>query len=347
MCSTHFQELLHIEFVQKTKLFKNLNIIEINIPDFYKFEINNPSDDPNKWHTESHAFCFEVNKWIVENGCDVIWSFFISDMFVRPHNIPVILNQSGYYCDDYIIRSTMFQMYDAVVCISTNVKFKWLQKLPIPFRKTFVLNSAPMVNFGDDYHRSFQEDFMVKNFEVLFVGRLIESKGIKELIEAFDIIYENYKNIHLTIVGSGPEKENLQKLIYKMGLDSAISMIGEVIDTSDYYKKADIGIFPSHSYEGFMNVVIEAMYYGLCVISTKGNGNEDIIEDNKNGILIDKSDPEIIAHEVMSLIKDSSKIKNISISARDSVLQKLTWSNVVGQMREIMADLMLQYKNHD
>lgn len=334
----------YLNFRQNSKLFPNLKVYELDIPLMFHFTHNNPTQDSNKWHIESHAFCAEVHKWLCSTPVDVIWSFFISDMFVRPHTIPTILNQSGYFCDDYIIRSTMFQMYDAVVCISTNVKNKWNERLPVPFRQVFVLNSSPLVDFSKVISiNNFESD---KKINLLFVGRLIESKGVKDIIDCLPIVQKRYPNTILTIVGGGPELNSLKYLIDKNGLKDSVHFTGEVSEVVKYYEDAHILLAPSYSYEGFMNVVIEAMFYGLPVITTKGNGNEDIIEDNLNGVLIEPQNPTILASAIVKLLENPVDTIKMGVCARDTIIEKLSWEDTVQKLRDIMETVVLTYKNY-
>lgn len=99
-------------------------------------------------------------------------------------------------------------------------------------------------------------------------GRLVEKKGFTHLINAFASVLKTFPHIKLTIMGKGPLKSRLENQIQFLGLDNSVNMLGFIPD--DPYKyliKSHIFVFSSF-YEGFGNVIIEAMNAGLPIIST-------------------------------------------------------------------------------
>ena len=123
-------------------------------------------------------------------------------------------------------------------------------------------------------------------FNFINIAFYRKNKNQNILIKAFSKSFRNKENIKLTIVGSGPEYDNLNELILNLGMQKQIILYGEANreEVRELLQTSDAFILSSE-YETFGVVVIEAMACGLPVISTKCGGPESIIQDDKVGIL--------------------------------------------------------------
>jgi len=125
---------------------------------------------------------------------------------------------------------------------------------------------------------------------VLAVGRLHEQKGFDHLIRIFADIVEYHSDWHLVIIGEGPERSTLENLRHSLGLDDRVHLPGRVGNLADWYGRATLYTLTSR-FEGFPNTLIEAMSYGLPVVSMNcPTGPADIIIHGENGILVDSYD---------------------------------------------------------
>ena len=119
---------------------------------------------------------------------------------------------------------------------------------------------------------------IVINF--LFVGRVMIEKGIKELISAIEMVFENGYKIKLDIVGS--MEENLVDLLKYATKNSFIEYHGETKDIREYYTKCNALILPSY-HEGLSNVLLEAMSIGRPVLASDIPGCNELIFEGENG----------------------------------------------------------------
>ncbi|MDD5326966.1 MAG: glycosyltransferase [Phycisphaerae bacterium] len=122
----------------------------------------------------------------------------------------------------------------------------------------------------------------------IYVGSLINSKGINELAEAANALLEKYHNFRLVCVGEGPAIEKLVQLRAGIGRDGAVVLPGLLSpqEIPMYLQGADFMVFPSHS-EGMPQSVLEAMNCGLPVVATRVGGIPEAVIDGQTGILID------------------------------------------------------------
>lgn len=122
-------------------------------------------------------------------------------------------------------------------------------------------------------------DYQIPEDYILFIGRLTYIKNIELLIRAFNNISREIKNLHLVIVGDGPEKENLMKIAQQMISKDKIIFVGAQSNPYPYLKKARLLALPSLS-EAFPCVLIESMAFGVTPVVTPTSG---AIECTKNG----------------------------------------------------------------
>lgn len=122
---------------------------------------------------------------------------------------------------------------------------------------------------------------------ILACGRLHKSKQFDLLIKSFIQIQKEFVDWDLAILGEGEEKERLEKLVHDMNCKSRVFLPGAIGNMSDWYERADVFVLSS-IVEGFPNVLLEAMSYGLpCISFDCHTGPREIIQDGFNGILID------------------------------------------------------------
>ncbi|MDD3944782.1 MAG: glycosyltransferase family 4 protein [Bacteroidales bacterium] len=137
---------------------------------------------------------------------------------------------------------------------------------------------------------------------ILSVGRLVPEKGHKYLIDAFsNLDIEDWK---LVILGEGVLRTDLEKQINGLSIQDKVILYGAVQDVDKWLSKVSVFAFPSIS-EGFPNALVEAMSVGLpCVSFDCKTGPKDIIENHKNGILVEEKNIEELTIALKILISD-------------------------------------------
>lgn len=162
----------------------------------------------------------------------------------------------------------------------------------------------------------------VKKFTVLFVGRLIEEKGILELLQAAKIWN---KSINLVIIGSGPLEENIK---YQILNTKNINFLGKVDNDKLplYYSSADVLIVPSIHEEGFGRVILEALACGTPIIGANRGAIPEAMDESV-GKLIGISD-ENIKNAVEYFFENSDALKKLKGNCREFAERRYSESNV-------------------
>lgn len=145
-----------------------------------------------------------------------------------------------------------------------------------------------------------------KNFvKFITIGRLIELKGHKYLIQAFARVKKRILNAKLLIIGEGPLKHNLRKSIINVGCENDIKILSLQRNPYKYLARSDIFVFSS-MLEGFPRVLLEALACGVPIISTNcETGPREILADGKYGFMVEIMNPEDLADKMVLLSKNS------------------------------------------
>jgi glycosyltransferase involved in cell wall biosynthesis len=126
------------------------------------------------------------------------------------------------------------------------------------------------------------------NITAIYVGGLVESKGIGELAAACESLLNQYENFQLVCVGDGPAREGLVRLGERIGREGAVHLAGRVRpdEIPLFLQGADFMVLPSYS-EGMPQAVVEAMNCGLPVVATNVGGVPEAVVDGQTGLLVE------------------------------------------------------------
>lgn len=149
-----------------------------------------------------------------------------------------------------------------------------------------------------------QLDNLKREKKIIAVGRLAHQKNFSELIHIFSIIHEKATDWSLEIIGNGPDKDLLQKLIIGLGLEQKVILSPATPHIREKYLTASIYAMTSR-YEGLPMVLLEAQAYGLPIVSYDCKcGPKDIINDEINGYIIPMKNRELFAAKLLTLMDD-------------------------------------------
>ena len=160
-----------------------------------------------------------------------------------------------------------------------------------------------------------------KKINILFIGEINQRKGIKQILDAAKIL--SNKNFEFNLIGIGMNNHSELYQPYKkhvnfLGLVSFETLLSQL-------KTSDVFIFPSLG-EGFGLVLLEALSSGLPIICSKNCAGPDLIQDGKNGFLIDAGDTNALVEKLLWFDLNRDSLLKMSQYARESSL-KYTWGN--------------------
>ncbi|MFN7292250.1 MAG: exopolysaccharide biosynthesis GT4 family glycosyltransferase EpsE [Pirellula sp.] len=162
-------------------------------------------------------------------------------------------------------------------------------------------------------------------WKLVSCGRLHRGKGHQDVIRAVAMIHESGQPVHLTILGEGPERENLQQLIKDLRAETLVTLAGSVseIQVRDTLAASHLFVLGSHD-EAIGVATMEAMAMGLPVVVTDVGGVKELVRDGVDGWLTSPQDTESMASIIQEVLKDSEETKRFSESAEKRIHEQFT-----------------------
>jgi len=187
---------------------------------------------------------------------------------------------------------------------------------------------------------------------ILFVGRLIDWKGIDVLIQAVYIAKSQIPNITLNIVGEGPDREIYELIVKKLQLESDVHFMGKVSDDelNSAYLESNLFILPSTEKKGFVMeglgvVLLEAMASGVPVIGSNTGGIPDIIKDYVNGLLVPAGDPQALADAIIQILKNPDLADRFRKAGLETVRERFSWDIISDQFIKVYQEVLNESNN--
>lgn len=287
--------------------------------------------------------------WILPNG-------FMASVVSFFTGVPVVSTLPG--SDVYIARKNFFFKLMATFAANTSkiITSNSYQLIEDLFKICEKRYKWRVIVYGVDpvRFRPIREDLNCKKqlgidkdkIVILGVGRLVDKKGFKYLIEAAPIVLKNNKEIIFILVGDGDQKLHLEKLTKKLEVDSYFKFVGTINYDKlvDYYNICDIFVLPSvRDEKGNLDdqsvSVVEAMACGKPIITTNFPGYKLVVNEGENGFLTPEKNSNSIAKVLTKLI-ESQKLRDImGKKSRDMVMGNFTWEAIGKQYTALFKSL--------
>ena len=175
---------------------------------------------------------------------------------------------------------------------------------------------------------------------ILFLSRVVRTKGIYEAIESFSILSKKYDNVELLVAGDGPELQAVKGYVTSHHL-SNIKFLGYVGEKAKkkVFLNSHIYFFPSY-HEGMPISVLEAMAFGLPVVTRAVGGLKDFFKNGEHGFITNSRDPKYFAYLLERLIANESLRTKISVFNYNYAQKKFLASEVTKRIESIYLNLM-------
>ena len=187
---------------------------------------------------------------------------------------------------------------------------------------------------NDEEAKSVYGDKSEENL-VVSVGRLVPWKGFDTVIRAVHDLQNKIPNLRLEIIGGGPEKEKLEKLIKELLLRQRVT-IGPLSQEDALKRMARARVFVLNSgYEGLSHTILEAFALGTPVIASRKGGNIELIENNYNGILVEYNNKEELKEAMLRLLLDE-RIQNEFAFRSEEKIEKFSFESMINGTKKIL-----------
>lgn len=237
-----------------------------------------------------------------------------------------------------------YQLADKIIALSKGVKDGLIQLNPQLINKTAVIYNAGLDNKMLDRFYNKEIDTVIENNKIpvlISCGRLTYQKGYPYMFEALKSLKDKGVVFKYQILGRGELEEELKKQVQELGLEDEVAFLGFKNDPFGAIAQADVFVLPS-LYEGFGNVIVEAMVCGTPVISTDcPHGPNEIITSEDLGILVPVKDAKKLVDAIELLINDVEKRNLISKKAKTRALD-FKVSNIAKEHDELFQEIVRQ-----
>ncbi len=188
------------------------------------------------------------------------------------------------------------------------------------------------------------EKFPVGKIVILFVGRFVKEKSLPTLIEAFAKANKTCPQLHLMLVGDGPERGLLESLVEKLSIQhDSITFAGKRTDVRAFLAFADIFVLPSKT-EGMSNALLEAMAAGLPCLATPVGATPQMLDDGRSGLLLPVGDVDAWARSLSELGHDAQRRASLGQAAYRRIMAEYDFSIIGKRYENLYDELSAHYK---
>lgn len=264
----------------------------------------------------------------------------------KKNKIPVFLIEHG--SQHLTVDNKVLDYFGSIYehCLTIYVKrfvdyYYGVSKEACNWQKHFKINSDGVwYNSIKDFSKKYKIKKDGKKINILYAGRILKQKGIIELVNSFNELTSDYNNIYLHIAGDG----NLLESLKSENKNININFYGKLNfeDLCNLYAKTDIFVYAPNWPEGLPTGVLEAGLMDCAVISSPQGGNKEIIEDNKNGIMINNQKE---LTEALKKLIDNPEIRlKYANNLKKKVLNNFEWSKT---SEKIISDIKRGIKKYE
>jgi glycosyltransferase involved in cell wall biosynthesis len=164
-------------------------------------------------------------------------------------------------------------------------------------------------------------------------------KGVATLMDAFAALYGQHPDLRLLIVGSGPEREPLERQARDLGALSGCLFHESTKDVARWLRAIDIFVLPSKS-EALSNSLMEAMGVGCCAVASRVGGNPELVRHGDTGLLFEAGNPESLAEQLHAIVTDSELRSRLAAQGSQFVAANFCTARSVQTLQDIYASFL-------
>jgi D-inositol-3-phosphate glycosyltransferase len=194
-----------------------------------------------------------------------------------------------------------------------------------------------VAKFSNGDRAGLRREFGKDELVVLFVGRLVESKGCHDLLRAYELLPPALRaRTRLWFVGDGDQRIALERYAAELPEAARVRFWGAIdhVRLPDFYAAADLVAVPSRDIEGQSVVLLEAFAAARCVVAARTGGIGVVVEDNHTGRLVEAADPARLAQGIEALLRDEALRARLAANARRQA-EEYGWDKIAARFEEL------------
>jgi colanic acid/amylovoran biosynthesis glycosyltransferase len=203
------------------------------------------------------------------------------------------------------------------------------------------INSEQVESPAPDRH-------MGRGKHILFVGRFDHVKGLPLLLAAFAVLASRHPEVHLDLVGDGPQRSDLEALVREKGLIERVTFHGyrSQAELREDYARADVFAMTSFA-EGIPVVLMEAMAHGVPVVAPRITGIPELVEDRINGLLTTPGDVDDLVDQIEALLADPDLRNRLATAGHQIVAEQFNLETETRRLVGVIRSYLTDFPAHD
>ncbi|MBV1871146.1 MAG: glycosyltransferase family 4 protein [Gammaproteobacteria bacterium] len=279
--------------------------------------------------------------WVFPQGIIAV----IAKMFLRDKP-KILLTSHG--ADLFTLNSFVFKKIKTYV-ITKSDRFAVVSKYMKEFCVKQLLipaSDVSVISMGVDLRNIFKPSTYGNRKGLVFVGRLVEKKGLDILLQALSILNDRNHPVLLTIIGGGAQSSLYKEMAVNLNLSDLVEFTGPVENdrVARYLQKSEVAVFPFRvaddgDTEGLGLTTIEAIGCGCLVVVSDLPAIRDVVEHKHTGLLFDSSDPRNLADAIELALSGELDNEKLIGAARMHVIKKYDWKVIGKAYSELISTL--------
>ncbi len=231
-----------------------------------------------------------------------------------------------------IVNNHSVENADAVTAVSKFMQREAYERLGIEREVKVIPNFVDTQAFAPAPYGASKADYDECG-GIIHVSNFRPVKRVPDLVHAMAVVAEAEPKAKLTLVGDGPDRPGVEKLVDSLGLRRNVTLTGFRSDIPNLMRCSDIGVLCSET-ESAPLTLLEGMSTGLPMVATEVGGVLEIVDEGSNGLLVPPKQPEELAQAILRLYRDPKLRSRLGENARKTVLERYTAEKVVNQYIE-------------
>jgi glycosyltransferase involved in cell wall biosynthesis len=295
-----------------------------------------------------------IRELAARTGADVVHAHgYKADIYVyfalRGSKIPCVSTCHTWYDNDLlafiygVVDRFVLRKYARVVAVSDEVKQRLLKGGVREEKIQMVRNGIDLRPF-DNAAPSLREGLTSdRTLLVGLVGRLAWEKGIDIFLRAAARVLVEFPGAKFIVVGEGPDKDRLERLIDDLKIRDSVSMLGRRVDMPSVYASLDVMVSSSRQ-EGLPMAILEGMASGLPLVATDVGEVPTVVLAGRTGVLVPADDENLLAAGIVELLRDSAKRTRLGEAGRQLVEDEFSAGRMTTDYLRVYAEAIAPLK---
>ena len=256
--------------------------------------------------------------------------------------VPFSISQTGLfiqrYSENYIFKFLLLFIFKKAFIINIpgqKSKQHWIKKSVNPSKLNLLHSTISTEVFSNKKNN--------KEYDLIFMGRLAPEKNIDLILLALKKLKENGMEPSLVVVGDGPEKLKLKKLVSSYQLDNQINFVGFQKDVGLWLNKAKVFVMASIS-DAMPTALMQAMACELVCVSSNVGNISDLLKNKYNGFLFESNDLDGLYSVLLESLDKNNNHNNLKLKARETVINFHSHISAIKKWKNIFEELFSKKK---